>query len=63
MKKEFLSQIKKMKLLNTENNISIIETINSKYYFYIIMEFCILNLEEYMKLKKKDYQLKKLNIF
>ena len=60
IEKEFLSQIKKMKLLNTENNISIIETIDTKYYFYIIMEFCILNLEEYMKLRKEGLSIEEV---
>ena len=37
--------------IKNENIILIKETINTKEYFYIIMELCICNLEEYIKMR------------
>ena len=55
---KYLSEIKIMNELKLENSISIIEILNDNNYCYIIMELCLLNLNEYMKIKIKDYQLK-----
>ena len=51
--------------LNIENNIKIIETINLKNTFYIIMELCMINLVEYIKIRKTPFSiyLLLLNIF
>ena len=47
----YLSEIKKMNELKSENSVSIIEILEDKDYCYIIMELCLLNLDEYMKMK------------
>ena len=43
--------------LNIENNIKIIETINLKNTFYIIMELCMINLVEYIKIRKTPFSI------
>ena len=49
----FLSEIKVMKLLKSENSIDLIDAFETKNFFYIIMELCIFNLEDYMKIRKE----------
>jgi len=51
-KKEFM---KKMK-----TNILIYKTFETTENFYIIMEFCVCNLEEYIKMKKERLSLKEI---
>ena len=55
--KEFLD------LINKEKLISIIEIINSKDYYYIVMELCLTNLEEYMKIRDKGLSIEELRDF
>ena len=52
-----------MNLINKENLISIIEIINSKDYYYIVMELCLINLEEYMKIRDKGLSIEELREF
>ena len=53
-------ELEMIKLLENENSISSIETFNSKKYFYITMELCILNLEEYMKMRNEGLSIEEL---
>ena len=55
--KEFLD------LINKEKLISIIEIINSRDYYYIVMELCLTNLEEYMKIRDKGLTIEELRDF
>ncbi len=55
--KEFINLIKK------ENLVSVIEIINSKDYYYIVMELCLINLEEYMKIRDKGLSIEELREF
>ena len=50
-----LSELQLNKLIIDKN--SIIETVNTKEYFYIIMEFCLINLEEYMKIRNEGLSI------
>jgi len=59
----YLSEIEMLKLLKCDNSISLIETYNTKYNYYIIMELCILNLEEYMKKRNKELSIEELKEF
>ena len=52
-----------MNLINKDNLISIIEIINSKDYYYIVMELCLINLEEYMKIRDKGLSIEELREF
>ena len=57
---KYLSLINKIKLLSLENYIDIIETYNSKDYIYIIMELCLFNLNEYMKIRNERLSIEEL---
>ena len=57
---KYLSKIKIMNELKLENSISIIEILNDNNYCYIIMELCLLNLNEYMKIRKKGLSIEEL---
>ncbi len=54
---KYLSEIKKMNELKSENSVSIIEILEDKDYCYIIMELCLLNLNEYMKIRKEGLSI------
>ena len=49
-----------MNELKLENSISIIEILNDNNYCYIIMELCLLNLNEYMKIRNKGLSIEEL---
>ena len=46
-----------MKKLNFENSISLIETYETEQNYYIIMDFCICNLEEYLKMRNECFSI------
>ena len=48
-----------MKILKSENSLSFIETFNTKENFYIVMELCLINLEEYMKIRNDELSIQK----
>ena len=47
------NEIKMMKKLKNENSVNLIDLIESKSHYYIIMEYCEYNLFNYMNVKKK----------
>ena len=58
---KFLSKIELMKLLNSQENlVSIIETINTEDYLYIVMELCLINLGDYIKIRKEGLSIQEL---
>ena len=58
MNNSLFNAIECMKKMKT--NININETIDTKEYFYIIMDFCFCNLEEYLKIKKDGLSIKEI---
>ena len=52
-----------MNIINKDNLITIIEIINSKDYYYIVMELCLINLEEYMKIRDEGLSIQELREF
>ena len=58
-----ISEKEFMNIINKDNLISIIDTINSKDYYYIVMELCLINLEEYMKIRDKGLSIEELREF
>ena len=58
--KEFLTNVKIMELNKLENSVDIIETFETKDNFYIIMELCLINLEEYIKIKNKGLSIEEI---
>ncbi len=57
---EFLTDVKIMKLNKLENSVDIIETFETKDNLYIIMELCLINLEEYIKIKNKGLSIEEI---
>ena len=47
-----LKEIEIMKKLKSENSVSLIETIETPESYFIIMELCLMNLEQYLKIRK-----------
>ena len=45
-----------MKKINTENSIYVKEIFDTKQYFYIIMDLCEYNLEDYIK-RREDLNI------
>ena len=57
---KYLSKLNIMKILSSDNFISIIETYDTKDYFYIVMELCLLNLEEFMKIRNEGLSIEEI---
>ena len=53
----------KIKTSKLENLVQIIDIIDTKYNFYIVMELCFLNLEEYMKIRKEGLLIEEIKDF
>ena len=49
-----------MELNKFENSVNIIETFETKDNLYIIMELCLINLEEYIKIKNKGLSIEEI---
>ena len=49
-----------MNKIKTENSVSVIETIDTKEYYYIVMELCDCNLEEYILKREKKLSIKEI---
>ena len=49
-----------MNKIKTENSVSVKETIDSKDYFYIIMELCYCNLEEYIRKRENPISVNEI---
>ena len=46
-------EAEKMKELKSNNTVCFIDLIETEFHFYIIMEFCLLNLDDYMKIRNE----------
>ena len=57
---EYLSEAEIMEKLKSENSVNLIETFETKYFYYIIMELCILNLDEYMKIRNEPLSIEEI---
>ena len=51
----FLKEIQAMKKMECDNSVKLIESIETKESFYIVSELCHLNLEQYLKKRKKAF--------
>ena len=47
-------------IINSENSIQFKSKIDSKDYFYIIMDLCIYNLEDYIKRRENDITINEI---
>ena len=49
-----------MNIIKSENSVQFKSKIDSKDYFYIIMDLCIYNLEDYIKSRENDITIKEI---
>ena len=49
-----------MKKIKNDNTINLKETFDTKQYFYIIMDLCIINLEEYLKKRENKLSINEI---
>ena len=59
-KESLLSEVEIMKIIKNENSINIKEIIDTKNYFYIIMELCECNLEQYVKRREDQISINEI---
>ena len=57
---KYLKEIEIMKKIKNENLVLLKETFETKEYFYIVMELCICNLEEYIKMKENNLSINEI---
>ena len=53
---EIFNEAEIMNIIKSENSIKFKSKIDTKDYFYIIMDLCIINLEDYIKIEKIKLQ-------
>ena len=54
--KERFNEAEIMNIIKSENNVNFKSKIDTKDYFYIIMDLCIINLEDYIRVEKIKLQ-------
>ena len=57
---EIFKEIEIMKKLKSENSVSLIDTIETKEYYYLILELCYISLEEYIKMRKEPLSIEEI---
>ena len=57
---EILKEIEIMKKLESENSVSLIDSIETKEYYYLILELCYISLEEYIKMRKEPLSIEEI---
>ena len=57
---DILKLIVIMKKLNSENSVSLIDTIETKEYYYLILELCYISLEDYIKMRKEPLSIEEI---
>ena len=55
-----INEVEKMNIIKSENIVKFKSKIDSKDYFYIIMDLCINNLENYIKSRENDITIKEI---
>ena len=58
--KTFLREIEVMKKMECDNSVKLIESIETQESFYIVSELCYLNLEQYLKKRKKAFSIEEI---
>ena len=57
---KYLSEIEIMKKIKNENSILFKEKFETEEYIYIVMELCLCNLEEYIKMKENGLSINEI---
>ena len=55
--KEIFKEVEIMNIIKSENSVNFKDKIDTKDYFYIIMDLCITNLEDYIKSKENASEI------
>ena len=58
--KNILNEIEIMKKLNTDNSLLLIDEIETKESYYLILELCYMSLEEYIKERKDNLSIEEI---
>ena len=56
----YLKKTEIMKTIENDNSVILIETFDTKDYFYIVMELCICNLEECIQMREKGLSINEI---
>ena len=59
-KDTLLREIEVMKKMECDNIVKLIESIETQESFYIVSELCYLNLEQYLKKRKKAFSVEEI---
>ena len=59
-KKKFVKETEVMKKMESDNSVKLIESVETEESFYIISELCNLNIEEYLKKRKKGLSIEEI---
>ena len=57
---QFLKEMEIMKKMECDNSVKLIESIETQESFYIVSELCYLNLEQYLKKRKKGLSIEEI---
>ena len=57
--KEIFNETEIMNIIKSENSVNFKDKIDTKDYFYIIMDLCINNLEDYIKSRENEITIMK----
>ena len=58
--KEIFNETEIMNIIKSENSVNFKSKIDTKDYFYIIMDLCINNLEDYIQSRENDITIKEI---
>ena len=57
---DILKEIEIMKKLESENSVSLIDTIETEDCYYLILELCYISLEDYIKMRKEPLSIEEI---
>ena len=58
--KEIFKEAEIMNIIKSENSVNFKDKIDTKDYFYIIMDLCIMNLEDYIKSRENKITINEI---
>ena len=58
--KEIFNETEIMNIIKSENSVNFKDKIDTKDYFYIIMDLCIINLEDYIKSRENEITINEI---
>ncbi len=58
--KNYFNESEIFNKINTENSVKLKETFETKEFYYIVMEYCICNLEECLKMRENPFSIEEI---